>query len=369
MHADGNAMAVDRRTRTLAGVALAGPVAAYSLVLIAWLGPAVNDARSARALTVAFAVAVVAPVVLALALPLEALADRAFRRLATSPVGSASHPDAVEIALGLRDPRHLRLRATAAVDVIGLPTSAGPVVIVSTGALDAFDNAHLRALINARLTAMRDPWARLATHGALAWWALRFVLPLAMSGFVLGAPSAALIAVGLFGVVIAAPTWPETLRELRADVVAIAHAPDRGSLGDALLHLPAVTPVDESPLLAPPRLAGGRMTRNAGGRDQRRYVGRCLLLLREFVPSARTAPVASDAPTSPRNAVVPVDEPAVDLTAAGAAAAINARERANANERIGNAGERAKAGTVVSRAPSGRELRREWAALGGHLVD
>ncbi|MEM9466826.1 MAG: hypothetical protein AAGA90_15745 [Actinomycetota bacterium] len=275
--------------RQRALVAFGGPVAATGLALGVWLVPATSGGVAGKVL--AGLVAVLVPIVLVVMIPVRAIADRVEAHIRPSLPSGRVHDAAADVAVALGDASSLLARESEAIDVTGLPTSRRDIVIVSSGAFEVLTRREVVALACARFAALRDPWCRLATQGALAWWALRFVLPFGLLGFVAGAVPLGIVSVLLLFAVGLAPNWPTEVRNRCADMAAIERTVDPGGLAGAVRRVSGLgrrhddLGVDphagrRRELLAVPRLAGGEMTANVGfDKHRRRHIIHCLRLL------------------------------------------------------------------------------------------
>ena len=269
--------------------AVVGPVGAFSVLLALLLVPA-TDGGLASTLA-AIAVAVALPATLVVTIPVRAVADRVEAEVCPALPSGRFHGVDADVTIGLGDPSSLLIRESPSIDVTGLPTTRRDIVIVTTGVFDALTRREVVALVGARLAALRDPWCRLATQGALAWWSLRFVAPFALIGFVAGATTVGVVGVALLVAVGLAPAWPERVRDRCVDLAAIERTTDPGGLAGAVRRVSglgrrhddaAIDPTASirRPFLAMPRLAGGEMTVNVGlSKRRRHHLIRCLRLL------------------------------------------------------------------------------------------
>lgn len=269
--------------------AVAGPIGAYGVVLVLLFVPATDGGIGSTFLAVAVAAAL--PAMLVVTIPVRAIADRVEAKVRPELPSGRFHGADADVSIGLGDPSSLLIRESSTIDVAGLPTTRRDIVIVTTGVFDTLDRREVVALVGARLAALRDPWCRLATQGALAWWSLRFVLPFALVGFVAGAPSVGVAAAALLVIVGLAPAWPERVRDRCVDFAAIERTTDPGGLAGAVRRVSglgrrhddaAIDPQARivTPFFAMPRLAGGEMTVNVGlSKRRRHHLIRCLRLL------------------------------------------------------------------------------------------
>ena len=264
--------------RLTALAAVAGPVVCIAAVVGLWIAPAATAGELAVAAAVAGSVAVA----LVVSVPLTAIADRRHEQLRPQRAGGAHRDAATDVAIGLGDPAPLLVVDDPDEEVVALRTTPREVVIVTAGAFELLTRREIVALAQARLAAVRDPWTRLATHGAIAWWALPFVLPsVAVVAALTGAVGATGAAVAGTAIALVAPRWPDVMRDRCADAVASWRTSDPGGLAGAIRRrsglgrrhddLPAdPTRVERRSRLALPALDGGVMTTNVGTDRRRR---------------------------------------------------------------------------------------------------
>ncbi len=172
------------------------------------------------------------------ALPLARVADSLARHVRPLPATNQFHNVVSEIAVAVGEPvEHIVTHDSEPANVAMLPTSQGEVVVATTGALRSLSRYELQALVAAQFAGMGDRWCRLATRAEIGWWALPWLIPIGMTGLIVGN--------GFFGFAswfvtvgsLALPRWNEQARDFCADVAAVRTTFDPDSLANAMRKL------------------------------------------------------------------------------------------------------------------------------------
>lgn len=180
----------------------------------------------------------VLPAITMVTLPLGRIANKMVRHLNPKPAPMQFENVATEISIALQEPveRILTHRCEIA-NVAMLPAQTGEVVVATEGALARLNRHELQALVAAQFAGMRDPWCRMATRAEIMWWAIPWVFPLCIFGFMSGRPAggvASFLSVFVWAFV---PRWNEQARDLCADVAAVRTTLDPQSLAGAMRKL------------------------------------------------------------------------------------------------------------------------------------
>ncbi len=175
--------------------------------------------------------AMVLAAVLILSLPLERVGARVLRDFQAGDADGRLRnvADGLAIAIG-EPPGRVLIHEAAIPNVGGFPTSAGVVVMATTGAVQQLRRDELEALVAAQFAGMRDPWCRLATRAELGW---KLAQAVGFASILVAIPFALFVAVLMMIV----PRTVEATRDLCADVAAVAATRHPTALANAFRRL------------------------------------------------------------------------------------------------------------------------------------
>lgn len=175
--------------------------------------------------------AMVLAAVCILALPLERVGDRVLRDFQAGEADGRLRnvADGLAIAIG-EPPGRVLIHEAEVPNVGGFPTTAGVVVMATTGAVRQLGRDELEALVAAQFAGMRDPWCRLATRAELTW---KLAQALGFASILVAVPFALFVA----ALMMIVPRTVEATRDLCADVAAVAATRHPTALANAFRRL------------------------------------------------------------------------------------------------------------------------------------
>lgn len=272
---------LERSARKHALTAAVRSIVVFAVFLAAWFFD--EDFRPSISVLYIAAISIGLPTLILLVLPIERIADVLVKHFKPEPATRQFENVATEISLALVEPvESIQTYQSRVANIAMLPCSGREIVLATSAALEKLSRNELQALVAAQFAGMRDRWCRLATKAELMWWALPWMFPLSLIGFVFDRPAGGVAAFLTLFVSIFAPRWNEQARDLCADVAAVQTTFDPSSLAGAMRKLAADAEqavnvqfgrwyLPTNPFLVMPRRVQSTTTVSGGGKEQRSW--------------------------------------------------------------------------------------------------